>query len=351
MAEVLANEPDAETGFVSRFVTAPDGLRLHVRRYGERGRGLPIVCLPGLTRNGSDFHELATALTADATQPRLVITIDLRGRGRSDHDRNPENYSFPVELADVLAVITALEIGPAIFLGTSRGGILTMLLGAARPAAIAGVILNDIGPVIDSKGLVRIKGYAGKLPAPRSFTEGAEILRRLGDAQFPGLSPESWLRQAQQVWRQENGALVLSYDPKSREDARKRRRRTAPARAVAAVRFTRARSADGRAWRQFRHPFRRDRGRDARAPARYRRAGGAEPGSRAAPCRARRDRPHRGVRHAVRRLGAWILKERLARAAPCRVPQKITHRHLQDALVECRRRSRTRITLHRFARF
>jgi pimeloyl-ACP methyl ester carboxylesterase len=214
MADGLINEPDADTGFVSRFVTAPDGLRLHVRRYGERGRGLPIVCLPGLTRNGADFHELATALTADAAQPRLVITIDSRGRGRSDHDRNPENYSFPVELADVLAVITALEIGPAIFLGTSRGGILAMLLGAARPAAIAGVILNDIGPVIETKGLVRIKGYAGKLPAPRSFTEGAEILRRLGDAQFPGLSPESWLRQAKQTWRQENGALVLSYDPK-----------------------------------------------------------------------------------------------------------------------------------------
>jgi pimeloyl-ACP methyl ester carboxylesterase len=214
MADGLATDTDADAGFVGRFVTAPDGLRLHVRRYGERGRGLPIVCLPGLTRNGSDFHELATALTADAAQPRLVVTIDSRGRGRSDHDRNPENYSFPVELADVLAVITALEIGPAIFLGTSRGGILTMLLGAARPAAIAGVILNDIGPVIETKGLVRIKGYAGKLPAPRSFTEGAEILRRLGDAQFPGLPPESWLRQAKQTWRQENGALVLSYDPK-----------------------------------------------------------------------------------------------------------------------------------------
>jgi pimeloyl-ACP methyl ester carboxylesterase len=214
MADILVSDNDAETGFVSRFITAPDGLRLHARRYGERGRGLPIVCLPGLTRNGSDFHELATALTADAAQPRLVITIDSRGRGRSDHDRNPENYSFPVELADVLAVITALEIGPAVFLGTSRGGILTMLLGAARPAAIAGAILNDIGPVIETKGLMRIKGYAGKLPAPRSFTEGAEILRRLGDAQFPSLSPASWLLQAKQTWRQENGALLLSYDPR-----------------------------------------------------------------------------------------------------------------------------------------
>src|SRR5947209_3126858 len=149
-------DPD-EAGFVSHFVTAPDGLRLHVRVYGERGRGLPVVCLPGLTRNGSDFQEIAIALTKDATQPRLVITIDSRGRGRSDYDRNPENYSFPVELADVLAVITALEIGPAIFLGTSRGGILTMLLGAARRGAIAGVIPNDSGAISDINGLLRCR--------------------------------------------------------------------------------------------------------------------------------------------------------------------------------------------------
>lgn len=215
MADAALQDVAEDTGFASRVVSAPDGLRLHVRIYGMRARrGLPVVCLPGLTRNGSDFHEIATALTGDPAQPRLVITIDSRGRGRSDYDPNPDNYSFAVELADVLAAITALEIGPAIFLGTSRGGILAMLLGAARPGAMAGVILNDIGPVIDSKGLVRIKGYVGKLPTPRSFAEGAEILRRLGDAQFPALTPESWLRQARQTWTQANGALSLAYDPK-----------------------------------------------------------------------------------------------------------------------------------------
>jgi len=204
-----------DTGFESRFVTAPDGLRLHVRRYGEPAeRRLPIVCLPGLTRNGSDFHAVASALAHDASQPRLVVTIDSRGRGRSDYDRDPDNYSFPVELTDVLAVLSALEIAPAIFLGTSRGGILAMLLGSARPGAIAGVILNDIGPVIDAKGLVRLKGYVGKLPTPRSLAEGAEILRRLGDAQFPGLTEQAWLRQARQTWKQVNGAPALDYDPK-----------------------------------------------------------------------------------------------------------------------------------------
>ena len=147
IADAALADSAEQTGFESLFVTAQDGLRLYVRRYGTpAARRLPIVCLPGLTRNGADFHEIGIAFGRDAAEPRLVITIDARGRGRSDYDRDPDNYYFPVELADVLAVLTALEIGRAIFLGTSRGGILAMLLGAARPGAIAGVILNDIGP-------------------------------------------------------------------------------------------------------------------------------------------------------------------------------------------------------------
>jgi pimeloyl-ACP methyl ester carboxylesterase len=201
-------------GFESVFVTAQDGLRLHVRRYGSPApRRLPIVCLPGLTRNGADFDELAHAFSADSAEPRLVVAIDSRGRGRSDYDPTPSNYSFPVELADVLTVLTALEIGRAVFLGTSRGGILSMLLGAARPAAIGGVILNDIGPVIDAKGLVRLKGSVGKLPTPKSFAEGAEILRRLGDAQFTAMSEAQWLAQARRTWRETANGLVLDYDP------------------------------------------------------------------------------------------------------------------------------------------
>ena len=39
-------------GFESRFITAPDGLRLHVRDYGPRNSDrLPVLCLPGLSRN------------------------------------------------------------------------------------------------------------------------------------------------------------------------------------------------------------------------------------------------------------------------------------------------------------
>ena len=204
--------PDRAT---STFISAPDGLRLHARCYGARSApALPVVCLPGLARTAEDFDALGKALASDESLPRRVIALDYRGRGQSEYDRDPANYNFQVELADLLAVIAALDAARAILIGTSRGGILAMLLALVRPTAIAGVVLNDIGPVIEPKGLMRIKGYVGKLPQPRSFEEGAEILRRLFDAQFPKLGPDDWLASARRTFRQENGALVPTYDVK-----------------------------------------------------------------------------------------------------------------------------------------
>ena len=196
----------------SIFITAQDGLRLHVREYGSRtAAALPVVCLPGLTRTVADFAMLAPAL-ADGPPERRVFAIDSRGRGQSEYDRNPDNYSVAVELGDVVTVLTALGIGEAVFVGSSRGGILTMLLAVAHPTAIAGAVLHDIGPVIEPKGVARIKSYVGKLPQPRSFAEGAEILRRLSDAQFPKLTAEQWLASAQRTWKTDGGALVPTYD-------------------------------------------------------------------------------------------------------------------------------------------
>ena len=162
------------------FVTAKDGLRLHVRQYGSHSDpGLAVVCLPGLTRTTADFDALAPVLAEAAGLKRQVIAVDSRGRGLSGYDSNPENYNVVVELTDVMTVLSTLKIGPAIFIGSSRGGILTMLMGATRPEAIAGVVLHDIGPVIEPAGLTRIKSYAGKMPQPRTFEEGALILRNL----------------------------------------------------------------------------------------------------------------------------------------------------------------------------
>jgi pimeloyl-ACP methyl ester carboxylesterase len=200
-------------GRASQFITSHDGLKLHVSARGARtAAAAPVVCLPGLARTGDDFDTLATALAGDPQKPRYVVAMDYRGRGRSDYDRNPFNYSFANELADVLAVLTALDIGPSVFVGTSRGGILAMLLASARPTAIAGVVLNDIGPVIEVQGLARIKSYVGNLPEPKSFDEGAEILRRLFASQFPKLSDDDWAAFSRRAFKEQRGRLLPTYD-------------------------------------------------------------------------------------------------------------------------------------------
>lgn len=200
----------AETGR-SIFVSAPDGLRLHVREYGVRSAPtLPVVCLPGLTRTVADFDVLAPALANNGA--RRVVALDSRGRGRSEYDRNPENYNLLVELGDLVAVLTALAVDAAIFIGSSRGGLLAMQLAVAHPTTIAGIVLHDIGPVIEPKGLARLRSYVGKIPQPRSFAEGAEILRQLFHGQFPNLTAEQWLTAAQRGWQMREGALIPTYD-------------------------------------------------------------------------------------------------------------------------------------------
>ena len=211
----IAQRIHSDRRFASVFVTAPDGLRLHVRSYGSRvTSALPVVCLPGLARTAADFHPLATALAADPVNPRLVLALDYRGHGQSQYDRNPRNYAIRVALADLSAVLAAFEITSAIFVGTSFGGVLAMMLAVLPPAAVAGVILNDIGPVMEPRGLIRIKSYVGKLPIARNFEEGAEILRWLFEAQFTKLAPQDWIAFAQRTWREGHGTLVPSHDPK-----------------------------------------------------------------------------------------------------------------------------------------
>jgi len=196
----------------SVFVTSQDGLRLHVREYGTRSApGLPVVCLPGLARTAADFDELAPALAAGPPQ-RHVIAIDSRGRGHSEYDSDHGNYNCTVELADIVSVLIALGVGPAVFVGSSRGGVLTMMLGTVHPIAIAAVVLHDVGPVTEAKGIARMKGYVGKLPHPRSFEEGADILRSLLSAQFPNLTADQWLGGARRTWHQKHGALKPAYD-------------------------------------------------------------------------------------------------------------------------------------------
>ena len=157
----------------STFVSAPTACGCtRVATASATRRPCPC-CACRACPNRRRFRRSGEALATDRKQPRRVVALDYRGRGLSEYDRDPANYSFQTEIADVLAVATALDCLPAVIVGTSRGGILAMLLAALRPSAIAGCVLNDIGPVIEPKGLVRIKGYVGKLPQPANFDDGA----------------------------------------------------------------------------------------------------------------------------------------------------------------------------------
>jgi pimeloyl-ACP methyl ester carboxylesterase len=193
------------------FTTSHDGLQLHARRWGpELSPRLPVVCLPGLSRNTSDFDDIAAVLAEN--NERTVYAFDYRGRGLSSHDPNWKNYDIKIEIADILDQVTALGIGRAVFFGTSRGGLLTMLVAMLRPLAIAGAILNDIGPIINGKGLARLKSYVGKLPQPRTFEEGAAIMKSVNNTQFPNLGEADWLTFARRTWAEKDGRPVLSYD-------------------------------------------------------------------------------------------------------------------------------------------
>ena len=133
--------------------TARDGLQLYARHYpAPRSKRRPALCLAGITRNSRDFHVIASALSTDPIRPRPVYTIDTRGRGRSAHDPDWKNYAVPIEMLDVLDFITLRSLADVAVIGTSRGGIITMVMAAAQPSAIGCAVLNDIGPVIAALG-------------------------------------------------------------------------------------------------------------------------------------------------------------------------------------------------------
>jgi pimeloyl-ACP methyl ester carboxylesterase len=203
-----------ELPFESRFCSAPDGLRLHIRDYGTpNDPGIPAVCLPGLTRNSADFGPLASALACGLKGPkRRVLALDYRGRGLSDYDRDWRNYTLAVENSDLRAVLTAMEIDSAIFIGTSRGGLHTMLLTAARPSVIRGAVLNDIGPVIEPRGMARIRGYVGKLPEPRSLADAVDLLKEIMSERFGGLSESDWETYARMTFVDAVGRISTRYD-------------------------------------------------------------------------------------------------------------------------------------------
>ncbi len=205
---------DISSGFSDFFYSAQDGLKLHARIYGDdSGAGLPVICLPGLTRNARDFHDLALFLSRDAQQPRKVIAFDYRGRGRSAYDPNWKNYDVVVEAGDILAGLTALGIEHGAFVGTSRGGLIIHVLAAMRPAVLKAVVLNDIGPVVEGEGLAHIRAYLERAPKPKNLADAVAVQKAVHAQAFSALSDADWERFIRAIYREESGVPVPDFDP------------------------------------------------------------------------------------------------------------------------------------------
>ncbi|MEM1370687.1 MAG: alpha/beta hydrolase [Pseudomonadota bacterium] len=193
-----------------------DGLQLYARRYPATPspRAKPVLCLPGLTRNSKDFDALARYLANDTSGPRDVYTLDFRGRGQSDWDDNWKNYSVLLEALDVVDFCTLMGLHKVNIVGTSRGGLVTMVLAAMQPGLIGTTVLNDIGPVLEADGFMRIASYVGKTMLPTDWNDAAAKSKAGNAAQFPDLSDADWQRFARQLFNEKNGKPTAGYDPK-----------------------------------------------------------------------------------------------------------------------------------------
>ena len=194
--------------WTDRYWTSGDGLRLHYRDYDGPSDRPPIVCLPGLTRNVRDFESVADR-HAGAWR---VLALNFRGRGDSAHDPEPGNYAPNTYAADVLSLFDAIGIDRAVLLGTSLGGIVTMILAAAAHDRIAGAMLNDIGPEIDPRGIERIRGYVGRSTDFGSWEEVASALATRNADVYPQYDPAQWLAFAKRICRERGGRISFDYD-------------------------------------------------------------------------------------------------------------------------------------------
>lgn len=190
-------------------ITTTDGLRLMLRRWGK-GSGTPVLCLPGFSRTGRDFAVLAGLLPG-----RVVVALDARGRGGSDHDPNPANYNPLTEAQDAFTALSALGWNRAALIGTSRGGIVASVMAATNPAPIAGIVLNDIGPVINRSGLEAIlRAYrAGSVMPPLDWDQAIAGLQAAYQHQFT-LDAAGWARYAREIWAEgPDGRPMRDMDP------------------------------------------------------------------------------------------------------------------------------------------
>ncbi len=205
------------TAWADGYWWSNDGLRLHYRDYPGRDDRPPILCIPGLTRNARDYEALAQRHAGEWR----VIVVELRGRGESAYAKDPMTYVPLTYLQDLEALIAELKLTRFVAVGTSLGGILSMLLASTHPERIAGAALNDVGPELDPAGLARIRTYVGKPMWHATWVHAARSVAEANGDVYPHYGIEDWLRMAKQLYRlTPAGRIVLDYDMKIAEPFR-----------------------------------------------------------------------------------------------------------------------------------
>ncbi len=196
--------------FISRFYTSPDGLKLHYRDYaGPPDARLTVVCIPGLTRNARDFEDVAPHL---ASRYR-VICAELRGRGLSAYASDPMTYVPATYVRDIIALLDSAGLMRVAVIGTSLGGIISMILASVVPHRLLGVVINDIGPELDPVGLARIGSYVGRSKPVHTWDEAAAAIEAIDGAIFPEYKVADWVRMARRRFVEApEGGLKANYD-------------------------------------------------------------------------------------------------------------------------------------------
>jgi pimeloyl-ACP methyl ester carboxylesterase len=198
--------------FEEAFATSTDGLSLYYRDYnnvGDNGR-LPVLCLPGMTRNSKDFEELAPHLA----KTRRVMCADLRGRGRSEADPDIAHYNPRTYMGDMWQVLDHAGVPAVAVVGTSLGGIMAMLMATSNPDRVKGAVLNDIGPVLEREGLDRITNYVSATDAVPTWADAAEAARIANEAFLPDYSTDDWMTFARRIFVEDlDGTIRPDFDP------------------------------------------------------------------------------------------------------------------------------------------
>ena len=186
------------------FFEAEDGARL---AYSDEGEGLPLLALAGLTRDGRDFDYLAPHLP----QGIRLLRLDMRGRGQSAWT-GAASYTVAQEARDTLSLLDHLGIARAAILGSSRGGLIGMLLALTAKTRLLGLCANDVGVGLDLGGRRLMTTYVGVAPAASSLSE---VARRLPLAMqgFENVPESRWQAEAERHFTEREGRVGLPYDP------------------------------------------------------------------------------------------------------------------------------------------